>query len=358
MLTLKKLTARRYLSLKEVDIDLGPLNVFIGPNASGKSNILNALRFLAEGVHERDFGKPVALRGGVLHIAWKGESAQDVELETEFADEALVFTWRVSLARRAPAFELRERVEVQNGSEAPKGILVARNGEGWWWSEEARTKVKLSVPPTACALAGASADQSFMGRRVAEFVRSWGFFDPSPALLRRASASEESDRLDFAGRNLASRLHSLKASRPEIFERILQGCRDILGVPESIEFRTSAEDGRTYFVQKEPGLEYVVHQVGASSGTLRALALLTALCDPDGLAGYIKEASQRMQVLVTTHSSQLLTSLDAPEAVAIVRRGKDGTEVTPENDPAAVRKALAEAGFGLGEFYEARGFGS
>ncbi|MBI4604222.1 MAG: AAA family ATPase [Planctomycetes bacterium] len=378
MLKLSKLIARRYLSLRDVEIPLSPLNVFIGPNASGKSNILNALRFLMEGVRDQDFAQPVASRGGLLHLAWKGEPASEVELTTELGDEAMTFQWHVALARSAQPFELREKVQAWPLSGPPQLILEARNGAGWWWSEDTRSKVKLSVAPTACALAAASADQSFPGRRIADFVRGWGFFDPSPPLLRRSSASEESDRLDFSGRNLASRLRSLQGSRSEVFQRILQGARDILGVPETIEFRSSEEDGRTYFVQREPGLGYPVHQVGASSGTLRALALLTAICDPeglrlvgieepenhvhpnalDGLAGYLKEASQRMQVLVTTHSPQLLSHLDSPDAVSTVRRGKDGTEVTRQEDPQAVRKALAAAGFSLGEYYEARGFGS
>jgi predicted ATPase len=378
MLRLTQLSARRFLSLKQVDIDLGPLNVFIGPNASGKSNILNALRFLHEGVRDQEFAPAVAARGGVVHLAWKGEAAQNVELVTEFSGDGLAFTWEVALARRPQGFELREKLESSSGSGPPQLILEARQGEGWWWSGETKARVKLAALPTACALAAASANQAFPGRPIADFVRSWGFFDPSPALLRRASPGEETDRLDFAGRNLASRLNSLRTSRSEVFGRILQAARDILGVPETIEFRTSDEDGRTYFVQKEPGLGYPVHQVGASSGTLRALALLTALCDPeglklvgieepenhvhptalDGLAAYIKEASQSLQVLVTTHSPQLLDSLDAPDAVLTVRRSGEGTEVAREKDAAGVRKALAEAGFGLGTFYEARGFGS
>lgn len=62
---LTRLEAKRYRSLREVSIDVADLNVFIGPNASGKSTILDTLRFLQEGIWARDFNSPVFSRAGV-----------------------------------------------------------------------------------------------------------------------------------------------------------------------------------------------------------------------------------------------------------------------------------------------------
>jgi hypothetical protein len=59
------LRAYRYRSLREETVTLSDLNLFIGTNASGKSTILDALRFLHEGVQERDFRSPVFSRGGL-----------------------------------------------------------------------------------------------------------------------------------------------------------------------------------------------------------------------------------------------------------------------------------------------------
>ena len=72
---LLSLKALRYRSLRNESIPLSDLNLFIGSNASGKSTILDALRFLHEGVQERDFKPPVFSRGGIVHLAWKGEEA-------------------------------------------------------------------------------------------------------------------------------------------------------------------------------------------------------------------------------------------------------------------------------------------
>ena len=70
---LSKLVAENYRSLRRESIEFGDLNLFIGANASGKSTILDALRFLHEGVRAREFQTPVFHRGGMPHLLRKGE---------------------------------------------------------------------------------------------------------------------------------------------------------------------------------------------------------------------------------------------------------------------------------------------
>lgn len=55
---LQTLAAERYRSLRDQRIELDDFNLFIGANASGKSTILDALRFLSEAVRARDFRRP------------------------------------------------------------------------------------------------------------------------------------------------------------------------------------------------------------------------------------------------------------------------------------------------------------
>ena len=119
-------------------------------------------------------------------------------------------------------------------------------------------------------------------------------------------------------------------------------------------------------------------QIGVSSGTLRMLALMTALFGEAGtnlvgieepenhihptalasFAEYLLKARDRVQILVTTHSPLLLDCLNEPEAVCVVRHTDQlGTRVTREKNADAVRQALEVSGFGLGEFYETKGFG-
>ena len=63
---------------------------FIGANATGKSAILDALRFLSEAVRARDFRGPMFSRGGILNLAWKGQEAGQVELSVTMEGEKTV----------------------------------------------------------------------------------------------------------------------------------------------------------------------------------------------------------------------------------------------------------------------------
>ncbi len=375
---LVRLSASRYRSIRKDAFDIGPLNLFIGANAAGKSNVLDAMRFLHEGAVARDFRPPMFARGGIIHLAWKGEEAQRIDLAATFSEGDATCKWTTGLIGQGYDFGVIERLHLQRSPEEPPTlILEARDGEGWWWSDKRSKKVPLKQEPTACALAAAAADASFEAREVAAFVRRWGFFDPSPFLLRRDWSSLSSATLDPYGRNLAQTLHTLQRSAPRALEDIITATRSVLGLPSNLELRES--DDRFYFVQEEPGLDYRVHQMGVSSGTLRILALMTALLAEPGtnligieepenyvhpaalsdFAKHLLSARDRVQFVVTTHSPLLLDCLDDPSAVRVVRRGSDGaTTVLAKDDPEQVRRALDASGFGLGEFHGTRGFGA
>ena len=73
---------------------------------------------------------------------------------------------------------------------------------------------------------------------------------------------------------------------------------------------------------------------------------------------HVLDSRNRVQFMLTTHSPILLDILDDPSAVNIVSRNEtEGTTVMKEQDPDSVRKSLDASGFGLGEYYETRGFG-
>ena len=373
---LLRLKATNYRCLRDVSIELEDSNLFIGANASGKSTILDALRFLHEGVHARDFEAAMFSRGGILNLAWKGEEAHQIDLAVTVQDGKEATEWSVRITRQGHYFQVGERVARVPSQAPPVVLLEAEGGSGWWWSNTTSERVRMQQPATVCALAAAAADVSFPAREIADFVRRWGFFDPNPFLLRRDWSGLDSSRLDHYGRNLGETLHVLANSAPEIVDRIRSATRNIVGLPASIE--TREVDDRFYFVQSEPGLRFSVHQMGVSSGTLRTLALMTALLGepetnllgieepenyihPSALSAfveYLRESQDRVQFMVTTHSPLLLDLLDDPASVCVVQRGdRDGTAVDREANPDGVRRALNASGFSLGEFHQTKGFG-
>ena len=151
---LLKLSARRYRSLREADIDLSGLNVFIGANASGKSTILDALRFLHEGVQKRDFRDPIFTRGGIVHLAWKGEAAERIELTARLQEEDKTFEWSIRLLRDGYEFYVEEHIDERPRGRPLISLLKASRGEGWWWSRsgEEYERIRLKQAPTACEI--------------------------------------------------------------------------------------------------------------------------------------------------------------------------------------------------------------
>ena len=374
---LLKLHAEGYRSIRDADIEFGGLDLFIGANASGKSTILDALRFLQEAVQARDFRTPVHSRGGILHLPWKGDVPEGIALVVRVEDEGKTYEWSVRLLKDARDFYVNEHVLDLSQAHPKRLILISAGDESWWRSGEEGTLVQLEQGPTSCALAAAAADASFPARVIAEFVASWGFFDPNPFLLRRDWASVDSGRFDPFGRNLAEKLYALDGTSPGVFDQIVDATRSIVGLPSHIQTREI--DGQFYFVQLEPGLKYPVHQMGISSGTLRMLALMTALyghpganligieepenyVHPTALSSFVEhllDARERVQIMMTTHSPMLLDLIDDPAAVRVVsRRGEAGTTVESPKNPDDVRRALDASGFGLGEYFETTGFGN
>ncbi len=369
---LLKITVKNYRSLHDVSVELNDLNLFIGANASGKSAILDALRFLSEVVRARSFRAPAYSRGGILNMAWKGQDASQVEI-TVVVEAKKRFEWVVRLSRDRQLFNVIESIREITPGNPPVQLLESDKGKGWWWSGEEGKGVDLLQEPTICALSAASADASFPAREVAEFVGKWGFFDPSPFLLRRDWNLPDTGGLDVYGRNLGETLYALPNHD---LKAVVDATRSVVGVPTDIEPRESED--RFYFVQEEPGLQYRVNQMGVSSGTLRVLALMTALyAQPDttlvgieepenyihpsalqALVQHLRDAMGRVQFMVTTHSPLLLDFLDEPAAVNVVKRDESlGTFVLPESNPDGVRKALEASGFSLGQYHETKGFG-
>ena len=370
---LRTLVADRYRSLRHENVEFGDLNLFIGANASGKSTVLDALRFLSEGVRARDFRNPVHARGGVAHLAWKGEEAKRVGLSVSLEDGGRRFEWSVSLVRSGFEFHVEEYVEEERDGRPRGRILSVDRGDGWWRSGK-EGKVTLKRSPTACALAAAAADAYFPARYIASFIERWGFFEPNPFLLRCDWPGLTSDGIDPYGRNLGETLYALD---DDALARVVGATRAIVGSPESIRPRKSEAEDRCYFAQDEPGLRYPVHQMGVSSGTLHMLALMTALIvepetnligieEPENnihpsalepFAEQLQRVRDNVQVVVTTHSPLLLNFLDDPGAVRIVRRGSNEGTVVGSDNAAAVRCALDRSGLRLGQYYETMGFG-
>ena len=122
-----RLHVKNFKSLRDVDVELAPINVLVGPNMSGKSNILDVFGFL----HQVFFPQPgtqgisfaLAQRGGVNEVLWKGGEDKLISIILEGSDEtssSAKFKYELELIAGAGDF-----VTTQNES-----LKLVRNGIG------------------------------------------------------------------------------------------------------------------------------------------------------------------------------------------------------------------------------------
>lgn len=91
-----RIAVSNFRSLRKVELDLGPLTVLIGPNGSGKTNLVDALRFIDSFAWKRgQLGDQVDVRGGWTELIWGGRSDSELGIRVEFGhkpDQSLAYS--------------------------------------------------------------------------------------------------------------------------------------------------------------------------------------------------------------------------------------------------------------------------
>ena len=343
-------------------IELGPLNVVVGANASGKTNLLSALRFLQNAV-THDVSYAVSEMGGIAEVRNKRLRQRQepkpmrlsLKLDKEFGvsppedpdgqgDLAIVRSLEYQLVLdlrsddETPGIEAESLTAefVRRGEtdtlelERAGGEVVLTDPTGGSGASQT-----LSVPeqePTRLALAGVGFF-SLPATLLREEIRGWRFHNFVPGIARQPYREEPDPVLGPAGEKLAPILHRMseedRASICQALRVIVPGFRHIRTTKLPIEDTLA-------FQIMEDKLRAPINPASVSDGTVRLLALLVlttwsvqdssliAIEEPENglhphLAGYLAEilrsTSERSQVVVTTHWAPLLDQLEPQELI-------------------------------------------
>lgn len=369
---LTKLRVKNYKSLEDVTIPLRPLAVFVGPNNAGKSNILDCLLFLRELL---ELGpSSVHSRGGFQYLVWGGDLKRQIEIELEA--EILDSSGR--------EHEVTYRVEMAGG---PKHYAISRETCSAHLDDEEQNLLKFPVEQGRVEVWDESRQNitswssSEVGRRLclshcqdptsyptlsalAKAMHNWAFYNFVPSRMEQLGPAKKDLRLQREGANISSVLHTFQAEWGESFTEVEELLRT--AVPEVERLLTPlTEEGQTYLAIEERGFPLRTPSWAMSDGTLRFLGQLAALLSPDppslacfeepencihpGLLELVvdvfRSASRKIQVLVTTHSPELLNFL-TPEDLMIVEKKDGKTQCREVKDVAGVREALKTLGLG------------
>ena len=344
------------------EFPLEPLNVLIGPNASGKSNLIEVISLLAAA--PRDIQGPIQKGGGVLDWLWKGAlglAKATVDVTVEYPKGPQPLRYRLSFTETGARFTLKGEVIANEKpfDDKPTPYLYYDYKEGYpvlnvfteEGSERHRGLKREEMTPDQSILAQRRDPDSYPALTyLAEkferirFYRDWSFKRDKPPRLSVAVDSVQNYLLEDAS-NLGLVLSDLK-NRPPERRQLLDRLRDFYPMIEDVIPTLIGGMMQIFFHEK--GLSHPVPATRLSDGSLRYLCLLTVLCHPDpppvicieepeiGLhpdvipevAKLLVEASSRSQLFVTTHSDILVDALtDTPEAVIVCEKSDGATQL-------------------------------
>ena len=129
---IKSIEIEGFRSLRHVRLDLRPLNVLIGPNQSGKTNILDALDFLAQAVQGKLSPALYHSRGGLANLLWAGEGAKHIRFRIVFEPGTVTYTFTIEQQSQGHVIA-EEYVEVgpEQGYGPPLFHLGMKRGAGF-----------------------------------------------------------------------------------------------------------------------------------------------------------------------------------------------------------------------------------
>ena len=341
---LKKLAVRNFKSLVDVTVELPRLSVLFGPNAVGKSNLLDAVQALSWMGNARTLfdalGGPLPVRGysfEAFSFAPEGLSAllrkrsARFTLEADLATEKGDYRYRIEpeIDFRSGQLSVVDEYLAQLGAAGnPKGTAaIERVGTNL----HIRRKGKPAHPRQEQVGLNHSvlSDRSLGGNgypwleQVRAELLNWRTYYFEPRMQMRAEESP-ADVFDIGihGEYIASFLYKLRAERPKHFDAVSRALRSIVPSIETLNVELDERRGTLNLMIRQAGVEYSSRVL--SEGTLRVLALCTIAVNPWGgsllaleepengvhprrleliaqLLFSLAEQRQR-QIVVTTHS--------------------------------------------------------
>ena len=362
--------------------ELEGLNVLIGPNGSGKSNLIEILELLSAVPHNL----AAAVRPGGLPDEWLwrgtdllGHAEVDIELnECTLTGRPLRYRLRFApvQSRLEIVDEAIEEVEPQPGEDdvhfyyrfqQGHPVLNVKDDQGSFFSR--RLKREDLIPDQSVLSQRKDPEQypevTWTGRRLGAIrtFREWTFGRHAP-IRRPQPADLPDDQLLPDNSNLALVVNRLQHSGKDRIEPLL---RQFFPRFERLSLRISG--GAVQFYLHETGFGAPIPATRMSDGTLRFIAMVATLLSPSPptlvcmeepelglhpdavalLAGLLVEASQRMQLVVTTHSDALVSALtNHPDSIVACERPGAGT-VLRRLDPTRLAGWLDE--YRLGDLW-------
>jgi len=362
--SIRQVHIRNYKSVGAATVELGPLTILVGANGAGKSNFIDALSFVRDCLAD-SIELAFKNRGGIASARRRSGGHPThigIRLVIDLArHQRADYSFEIA-AQRGERFSVaRERCWVQDFLGESHGFEVR---EGQFTREI--PGIRSQVAPDRLALFAASATEEF--RPLFDFLTGMRFYSILPVRLRELQEPDSGDFLSGDGGNAAAVLKRLQDEDPDRYQRI---CRLLATAVEGIESVGHDAVGQfeTLEFRQDVGLRYpwTFGAYNVSDGTLRMLGLLLAVFqlgpasvlsieEPEAtvhpavteqIVEVLRDASRQRQILITTHSPDLLDYPEiGDESIRVVTKERNSTVIAPLSEVSreAVQRHLYTSG--------------
>lgn len=347
-----KLTIKGFKSLKDVDLELGKLNVLIGPNGAGKSNFVSYFRMLHELVEGRLRRWTVKQVGADRVLTNGSKRTPELFSQLTFGQNRYDFT----LTPVADSFVFADE-RTACGDEYTEGFSIGK------WHEESllKTQLRPSSPRRSDWIYAAISNWKI-----------YHFHDTSEtAPVKLTCGLHDNLYLRHDARNLAAYLYMLRRDDEGVYNQIIRILQLALPFLHDFEMQPVRVRPDEYTIQlrwkgKDSDEPFLASQL--SDGSLRFICLVTALMQPDppatiiidepeiGLHPYaitllgalLHSASERMQIIVATQSVALVNQFSINDLIVVEL--KDGSSVFQRHKESEYEIWLED--YSVGELWE------
>jgi len=364
-----------YRAFHDFVAEPGDLTVFIGANATGKSSLFDFLRFLSQGVADplppeidsRSVGKTLFHLGSPERICWRltMEAGETSPLRYEAEVTGPIGSPRI--ARES----LVSTGGVGQGDDGPFTYLEFSAGKGLVRDHREKDAVRpeWAVRANELALRRAFDPTLVTLLRVQDAISGWRFYSGfdiatgTAAPIRRPTPTDPSPVLKEDGSNLSALLFWLKSEHPDAWAELESALSSAVPGFLSLHVKPRGGPGTVMGVWREADFHDELSLADLSDGTLRFLCWAALCVSPNPptllcidepelglhprvlpiLAGLLRMASGRTQILVATHSPRFLATF-ALDEIAVMRKENGAARFVRPASSKALKEMVEEIG--------------
>lgn len=380
---IRSITIKNFRSLRNVSLQPGLINVFVGPNASGKTNFIEALKFLAHAAGS-GLSKAITDRGGFPEIFWKGETS-DSEIEFGLTvdlplkvDESVPADYRLIVEGGLTGLITVKREVLRiKGHRDFVDIIDMKSGHGKASHIDGSKAFDVPGDPSISLLQYNT--PNWIGTNFKLYLQSTHFYNLIPRAMKQLKPFASATSLTELGDNLIEYLTTLKTAHGDSFRQIEQVVQDTFpDVAELIPQPNQA--GQVLLTSKEKFLKRPITAWNMADGELIFIAFAALILSPPEFgspitcieepenhlhprlietliellrqaeARFISEGHGASQIFATTHSPYLVDRLTLDELI-VVEKVQGETRYIRPKEKAELRELLAREQIGLGELW-------